>query len=194
MVLDQLPLVVVKGTGLVQDVGVDRDLADVVQEGGPTEAVPVDLGQSHLFGDQVGVHAHPLAVATRTTIVHVERARQHENLLGGDHRRVKHAVVLRLLDASSQVPRTARLAGDGHTFWRLIGEHERHPEQYGQRQQSASQSIRNGQDDQGCAEHEHPPTERLSGAEWFGKRPSDDARRDDRECDGDEERRGTHER
>jgi hypothetical protein len=79
----------------------DRDFSNVVQKGRPTKAIPINLWQLHLFGDQVGVHSHALAVATGATIMDVEGAGEHEDLFGGDDGRIAHAVVFRLLHSSS---------------------------------------------------------------------------------------------
>ena len=52
--VDDLPLLLGELRRLVQDVGVDGQLADVVQQGGPAQAVAVGGGQLELVGDEVG--------------------------------------------------------------------------------------------------------------------------------------------
>jgi hypothetical protein len=79
----------------------DRDLSNVMQKCRPTEAIPIDLWQLHLFGNQIGVHSHALTVATGATIMDVEGAGEHENLFGGDDGCIAHAVVFRLLHSTS---------------------------------------------------------------------------------------------
>jgi hypothetical protein len=194
VVLDLFPLSVVECAGFVQDLWVDRDLSNVVQQCGPTKSIAIDLWQLHLFGDQVGVHSHALTVAARATIMDVESAGEHENLFGGDHGRIAHAVVLRLLYSSSQVPSTSSLAGHGHSFRGLVWKHQRHPQQHCEGKQSARQPIGHGQHDQWCAENDHPPTNRHADAMWCGQGASNYARCNHRKGNGHQECRDAHER
>jgi hypothetical protein len=153
VVLDPFPLSVVEGARFVQDLRMNRDLSNVVQKCRPTKAIPIDLRQLHLFGDQVGVHSHAFAVAPGSAIVDVERAGQHQNLFRGDDRRVAHAVVFRLLYSPCQIPGTSGLARHGHSFRGLVWKHQCHLQQHGEWKQSARQAIGHGQHDQWRAQH-----------------------------------------
>jgi hypothetical protein len=194
MILDLFPLLVVECAGFVQDVRVDCDLADVVQECGPTKSITIDLWQLHLLGDEVGVHPHSFTVAARTTIMDVERAGQYEDLFSGDDGRIAHPVILRLLYSSSEVPRTSRLARDGHSLRGLVGEDEGHLQQHGERQESSCQAVGGDQHDQGSAKHQDPPAHRLGRTVWWGQRASDNGCGDHRKGNGNQEGGRAHER
>jgi hypothetical protein len=193
VVLNLFPLRVVECPRFVQDVWVDRDFSNVVEECRPTKAISIGLWQLHLLGDQVGVHSHALAMATGLTIVDVECAGKNENLLGGDDGRITHAVLLRLLHPSSQVPGTSRLARYGHSFGGLVWKDQCHLQQHSERKQSARQPISHRQDDERCAQNNHPPRNRQYGAARCGQCASNYGRRDDRKGDGNQERCGAHE-
>jgi hypothetical protein len=194
VVSNLFPLGVVECAGFVQDVWMDRDLANVVQKCRPAKTIPIDLWQLHLFGDQVGVHAHALTVPTSVTIMDVESAGEHENLLGGDNGCIAHAVVFRLLHSSSQVPGTARLARHGHSLWGLVRKDQRHLQQHCERKQSARQPIGHGQHDQRCTQNYYPPSNRQANAMWCGQFASHYGRGDDRKGNGNQECRGAHQR
>jgi len=172
----------------------DRDLSNVVQKCRPTKAIPIDLWQLHLFGDQVGVHSHALTVATGATIMDVEGAGEHENFLGGNDGRIAHAVVFRLLHSSSQVSGTSRLARHGHSFRGLVGKHQCHLQQHCEWKQSARQLFGHGQHDQWCAQHHHPPSNCHADAMWRGQCACNYGRRDDRKGNRSQKRRGADER
>jgi hypothetical protein len=136
MILDLFPLCVVKCSWFIQDVRVDGDLSNVMQECRPTQSVSIDLWQFHLLSDEVGVHSHALTVAARQTIVHIQCAGEHEDLLRGDDGRVAHPAFFRLLDSSCEVASTSSLARNGHPLRRLVRENQSQFQQHGERQQS----------------------------------------------------------
>jgi hypothetical protein len=69
VVTDLLPFCVGRLARLVQDVGMDRELADVVEERGPTKLVPLVPAEAEFFGDHVGEGTHPFRVAAGATVV-----------------------------------------------------------------------------------------------------------------------------
>jgi hypothetical protein len=67
-----LPLLVGRLARLVQDLGADLELADVVQQRRPVEPVEVVAGQPELPSEAVAVGAHPLGVTPRKAVVDVK--------------------------------------------------------------------------------------------------------------------------
>jgi hypothetical protein len=67
---------------LVQDVGMDRKLAYVVQQGGPTKPVAVGCGQVQPIRDQVGQGADTFGMAACPSVVTADRSGQRQDPLG----------------------------------------------------------------------------------------------------------------
>jgi hypothetical protein len=80
MVLQDRPLFGVRLTGLVQDRGWDRHLADVVEQRTPLELLAVLGAQAHLLAEQIGVCSHPLAVTSGAAVVASKSAHQGDHL------------------------------------------------------------------------------------------------------------------
>jgi hypothetical protein len=83
MAAQLLPLVVGGLAGLVQDLRADVELADVMEERGPVEAVELLGRQAELLAEAVRVGADPLGVTTRDLVVDVELAGQLKQDLRG---------------------------------------------------------------------------------------------------------------
>jgi hypothetical protein len=82
MTADLLPFRLVELALLVQGVGVDGQLADVMEQGRPAQPVPVGQGEVELVGDHVRKGPDPFGVPTRFPVVTAERGRQGKDLLG----------------------------------------------------------------------------------------------------------------
>lgn len=83
MTTDDLPLLVGRASVLVQDLLGDFELADVVDQRGPSELGRVLGLELHLLGDEVGVGADPFGVTPGHSIVSAQGSQLHEQLLGG---------------------------------------------------------------------------------------------------------------
>jgi hypothetical protein len=77
------PLFIVELAVLVEDVRVNRELADIMKQCGPAKAVPISGRQVELGSDEFGEGPHPFAMTTGQTIMGVERRRQGQDLLRG---------------------------------------------------------------------------------------------------------------
>jgi len=73
MLTHGFPFVVGERAGLVQDVSVDGQRADVVQKGGPPQSVATVVGETKFFGHQVGEGAHWLCVPPGPSVVGAQR-------------------------------------------------------------------------------------------------------------------------
>jgi hypothetical protein len=74
-----LPFLVGRLARFVEDVGMDRQLTDVVQERRPAEPVAVVGRESQFVGDEVGEETHAFRVTPSTTVVLTESCGQGEN-------------------------------------------------------------------------------------------------------------------
>ena len=83
MAAQLLPFLVRRLAGLVQDLGADVELADVVEERGPIQTVELLSCQAELLAEAVGVGADALGVSARDLVVDVERPCQLEQNLRG---------------------------------------------------------------------------------------------------------------
>ena len=88
MAADQLPLRVRRAPGLVEDLGRHLELADVVQQRGPVEAVDVVAAEPELLRDHLRVGADALGVAARQPVVRAELGDEPEQALDGFGRRL----------------------------------------------------------------------------------------------------------
>ena len=73
MAPDHLPFVLVELPGLVQDPRGHRQLADVVEQRGPSEPVALLRRELHLLGQEVGEDANAFGVAAGAAVVGLER-------------------------------------------------------------------------------------------------------------------------
>ena len=120
----QFPGLLARSPGIVEHVGVDRDLADVVQQRRPAQPVDVVLGDVHLLGDHVHEDPDTLGVAARRPVVGRQRSDQAQHgacCLGAV---VTQAVLTRVVDLLLQLPAPAASAGDLVAGGHLAGEGE----------------------------------------------------------------------
>jgi hypothetical protein len=125
VVADLLPLRVRQFLGLVEDLRVHGELADVVQESRPAEPVSIALGKPHLVGDHVGERPDPFGVPACLSIVAAQRGCQRQDLLGHGRRHllVRNRPYAR---AAFELAGRTRSPGDLQPFGRLIGEKHAH--------------------------------------------------------------------
>ena len=91
-------------TGLAEDLGGDRDLADVVEEGAVAEAVELDPLDPHPLADPDRQLGDLLGVVGGVGVLHLDRV--------GDHPDRGEEGVLEFADQLAAVDRGADLAGD----------------------------------------------------------------------------------
>jgi hypothetical protein len=103
---DDFPLGIIKLVRLVQDMRVNRQLADVMEKCGPAKPIPVVCGQVKFISNQIREDTHPFAMATSEAIVCVERSGKSEDPLGSHNWLVVDPLCLGLFDAPSKIPGT----------------------------------------------------------------------------------------
>ena len=166
MSADLFPFRVVELALLVQGGGVDGQLADVMEQGRPAQAVPVGQGEMELVGDHVREGPDPFGVATRLAVMTAERRRQGKDLLGhrGGHRGA--GVVAAHLGPRPplEVPGQARPPGHLQALGRSVGEEHRHLQQGGQGEEAPTNPLRTGEDEHRRRQHRHPPKRQVAHA------------------------------
>jgi hypothetical protein len=139
VLLDRFPLVGVGLARLVQDVGVDGELADVVEERRPAQAIARRRRELELVGHEIGEGTDALGVTASAAIVLAESTDQ----LDDERRRLawsaRREAPPNVLDAGVEIAHAAGATGDRQARGCSIGEHQCHLEQGGQRQQPESQ-------------------------------------------------------
>jgi hypothetical protein len=85
------PFVIRQSGGLVENVGTNRHLADVMEKGGPPQPVAIVLGQAKPLGDQVGEGPDTFGVPAGLAVAGAEGGGQHQELLCRDGRVVVDA-------------------------------------------------------------------------------------------------------
>jgi hypothetical protein len=86
MLMEDFPLLWCGRARLVQNIGVDGDLSNVVQKCGPSQSIAVGLRESKLVGDEVGVGANAFGVSTGSAIMRTQSRYHRENRRGRLHR------------------------------------------------------------------------------------------------------------
>ena len=176
------PLVVRRPTRLVEDLGGDIQLPDVVQECSPVEAVELVGGEADLAPEARGVPAHALRMTACDAVVDVERSDELKEDLGCFLR-------VECVAAPQAFPQALDGAGgerEAEARRRLIGEHKGEAEQAADRKKATRQCIERGHDDaRENADAEPPAEEHPEGAcrdtGEGGHRLDDGDRREDRQ-------------
>jgi hypothetical protein len=106
--------------------GVHGELAHIVEERRPAQAVTVGRGEVQLVGDHVRESPDPLGVATGDAVVTAQGGGQGQDLFGHDGRHL--AGPLAAASATLEVPGRARSPCHLHPFGSLVGEKHRHLE------------------------------------------------------------------
>ena len=190
---ERLPLLVGGLAGLVEDLGCDRELADVVEEGGPVEPVEVGLGELEPLADHHGVGADALGVAARDAVVAVERGGEDQEPLGRLLRGARLAGLARDRDAVLEPLEPAGAQGELEARGGLVGEDEREPQERGQRQQPPREPVDGPEDEAREGAEPDPPAREVPHRP--GRRlhhTGDDADEHDRDEERDDDHRHPH--
>ena len=74
--LDDLELRVCEPGRLIEDLRCDTELADIVDQCGGANRVDLPFGETHLLGDSRRVASHAVRMASRISVLGLERRRQ----------------------------------------------------------------------------------------------------------------------
>ena len=161
---DLLPFLVVQLARFIEDVGVHGQLAHVVEQRRPAQAVPVGLREVELVGDHVGEGPDPLGVAPGLAVVAAKRGGQRQDLLGHGqgHRRLGPGGARAGLGPAFEVPGQARPPGHLHALGGPVGEEHGHLQQGGQRQEAPAQPLGADEGYRRRGQHHGPPQD-LAG-------------------------------
>ncbi len=154
---DRLPLLITRAPRLVEDLGGHLELADVVQQGRPVEAVDLGAPEVHLLRDHLRIRPHALGVAARDAVVRIESRDEPEQALRGLDRRVRLGALAGSGEASLEIVGRARAERRAEARRRLVREHERELEQRGEREEAPRQAIDADQDDRRTRAQADPP-------------------------------------
>ena len=172
MVAHLRPLLVRQLSGLVQGVGVDAQLSDVVKERGPPQPISGVGGEMQLLGDHVGECSHSLGVASRRVVMAAERSREREDLAS----RIPRDGADFAVRVPLETPHGARSPCDLQSLRRLVREQHRHLEERGEWKEAPTEPLESNEDDGGRAEHRRPPRHVLDqGAAARRARPTSTA-------------------
>ena len=159
MSLHQSPFVIVQGSWLVQDRGRDGELADVVHERGPSQAVSVVLGELELLTEEVGEHPHALRVPASASIVGLQRHRERQDGGGRPALLPRCRVVLDFHQSRLELSDTPRSPGDREAGRGLIGKEHRQLEQRHQGEEASPHALDPEGDDQRAYQEAESPAE-----------------------------------
>ena len=157
MAAQLLPFLVGRLAGLVENLGADLELPDVVEERGPVQTVQVVVRQAELLAEAVGVGANALGVSSRDLVVDIERGGKPEQdlggLLGGErlaHLSHEDQPLLEALDR-------ARAQGQLEPGRRLVRKDQRELEQRPERQEPTGNRV-DHRDDRRCEDADRRTT------------------------------------
>lgn len=188
VILKNRPLVLVGPAGFVQNFRRNVQLADIVEQGAPTQLLVVLGREAHLFGDHLGIRPHPLGVTPGHTIVHVYRGEQI------DHASAQRRLVIEL--NAGLVQRSDRLLHLFHrpgaesglvSGGRFVGEDEGDPHQCHKRQEPTGDPIDEQQHDRADCNGANPPHDEVDTETMWRQHSTEDTDRDKRSRNRDDE-------
>ena len=189
---DELPLLVARPPGLVEDLGRHLELADVVQERGPVEPVDLVAAEARAPSRSSASTARTRSEWPRVTRSCALRAATKPSSRSADSIGVAVSAPSRArCEALLEVVGRARAERRAEARRRLVGEHERELEQRRERQQPAGQPVDGDQHDRRGRAEPDPPGDRCPSSESPGR--PDHAARDVDEADRRGDRREQHE-
>ena len=193
---DGVPLVVVERAALVQDLGRDGELAEVVDQRGPADPAAVLLRQAHLVGQGVDEGTDALGVAAGALVVQPQQADEDDERLGGAHRLGGEPVRAEPGQLAVEVA-NAGGADAADPGGRAVGEHERELEQDREREHPTGQPVADEQHDAGQDEDQQPPADPLERGVAERQSPADqhaggDGERERHQHDADPDGGGEH--
>ena len=154
-----LPLLIRRPPRLVEDLGVDLQLPDVVKQGRPVEPVEVVRRKTDLAAEACGVAAHTLRVTASDAIVDVERGDELQEDLGSFLRVELAARLPHPHQPGLQALHRSGCEREAETRRRLVGKDERKPEKPAERKQPSGERIERGDDDAREDADAEPPAE-----------------------------------
>src|SRR6266516_5211913 len=151
-----VPFLVGRLAGLVENLGPDLELPDVVQERRPVQMVEVIAMQAELPPEAVGVSTDALGVATRQGIVRVESGDELQQNFG---RFLCGRRLARPAQSLSEALDSACAQRDLEPRRRLVGKDERQAEQRAEREQPLGQRVAERHDNSCEGADPEPPRE-----------------------------------
>ena len=152
-----LPLLVRRSPRLVEDLGADLELPDVVEQRRPVEVVEVVGRQAELLAEAVRVGANPLRVTAGDPVVDVERTDELEQELGGPLRRRRLVRLFQQAQPLLEGVDGARAQRELEAGRRFVREDQRELEERPQRQQPSEERVGGGDDSRRREAHRQPP-------------------------------------
>jgi hypothetical protein len=141
MGLDLRPLAGIEGPRLVEQLGRDGHLADVVEERGPAQPVPGGGRQPELVGEEVGVGAHPLGMSPGDPVVAGQHRHQFQDPAGGLRRVTFEPVALQLFDPKPELPGGGGTERQPEPRGCPVGKRQCEFEERGQGEEPAGQAV-----------------------------------------------------
>jgi hypothetical protein len=141
VVAHRLPLDLVEGIRLVQDLRRHPQLPDVVEEGRPSQLGASGGAQVHLRGEQIGVGPNPLGMAPGAPVVERQGGGQLQDQLRRTRPLVlpeAQGLVVHLLDV---LDRAAGAEGAAKARRGVVREHRGHPQQEDQGEDPFRQAL-----------------------------------------------------
>jgi hypothetical protein len=166
---------------LVQEVGVHCELCDVVQQGGPAQAVPVGIRQTELVGDQFGERSYAFCVAAGLAIVRAQAGGKFDDPFGRDNGIAGDFLGARGIDTPPEIPGARSAPGNRGAFGGYPGKQQADPEQDRQRQSPARDMRADDEDDNRKTEDSDPPQRPAYRARRLGHQDLDEYRNPDSE-------------
>ena len=154
-----LPLGRVQRGRLVEDPRRHVDLAEVVQQGGPAQAVAGVLRQMQLLREDVGEDPDPFGVTAGAPVVRAQRRQQSEDACRGLAGRLARTRPCPLLEH----PRVAHRARQLEARGRPVGKEHGHAEQRREGEHAPQQPLGNKSDGDGEDAEREDPRRRPGG-------------------------------
>jgi hypothetical protein len=96
--------VVIRGSGFAENVGMNRQLADIMKERPPPQAGAISVGQLKLLADQISEGPDTVSVSASPVVVSIDSGGHHQELFG-----CRDGIVTDVLDRDFVIPSTESL-------------------------------------------------------------------------------------
>ncbi len=184
---ERLPFRLCRTAVLVEDLGRHGQLADVVEQGSPTELTEILVAQADLFTEHLGVGPDAFGVATGQPIVVVEFLEELDEVVAVERSTVAVAASTRRLHLTQHSPRVRFPQRGLGSRWCLIRENEGQLHQGDERNQPSTQLRDHEQEhiraDEDQGDPQPPIHVQLRGREVLAGREGEGDRRGDRRDD-----------
>ncbi|MDA8297088.1 MAG: hypothetical protein M0004_10995 [Actinomycetota bacterium] len=179
--VDRSPLLFGQRSRFREDPGVNGELAHVMQQRGPPQAITGVVAEVHLLSDHLREDPHALGMPPGGPVVVADRRREAEDLGGRPRRLSRHA----LAETTLEVARRASPHRHGDARGGPIGEQHRQLQERGEGQQSAEQALGAKQGRRRSRQHHGEPAQQAAEPwrprERPGEHHGDRRRRRDRQ-------------